>query len=366
MSRPPERRNFRFARGPLVGALFGLVLFSGATTEDASVLEARRQKIQTLSQSELNRLKRNYENYLKLPQEKRQQLADLDDELEQDAKAGGHLGKLLDQYNAWLSKLSPFDRDKLLNTPDPGERAELVQKLLQEQKQRSLRAGQARFVALLNGHLDASPRLSAKDLDVVFSAVEQNYLRDESKERLGRTTTARAHHIAVARAVMGQLRRDREAKTNMRAREAALVETILDALPNQAVKDQITRSGLPQQVRVQLGQVLGRSLLAEWEPEIRKAVVTPAEMNRAIDKWLASGVARERRDEVRQRLTTTNAKKNLATVVALQNSLHLQPILWFLRNFPAAPSRGGRLGSAGKQSAKAANRAAEDAEKEPQ
>ena len=148
MSHHPARRNLRPARTPLAWALLGLVLLSGATTEDASVLDARRKQIENLSQPNLNQLKRNYETYLKLPPERRAQLARLDDELAQDAKSGGHLRKLLDQYNAWLFKLSPFDRDKLLNTADPGERADLVQKLLQEQqKQRYTRAARAPLLA---------------------------------------------------------------------------------------------------------------------------------------------------------------------------------------------------------------------------
>lgn len=196
-------------------------------------------------------------------------MAHLDDELEQDTKNGGRLGKLLDQYNAWLFKLSPFDRDKLLSTSDPGERAELVQKLLQEQKQRVARAARAPLLALLNTRLDSAPLLSTKDLDVVFAAVEQNYLKEDSKDRFAKLRAPRVHHVEVVRAVIEQLREEREAKTRMRPRETALVETILDAIPNEAVKKQITRNAMPLQTRRQLGQTLGRSLLAEWKPARR-------------------------------------------------------------------------------------------------
>jgi hypothetical protein len=370
MSRPPARRNFRPARRPLAWALLGLVLLSGATTEDASVLESRRKKIENLSQSDLNRLKRNYETYLKLPPERRAQLAHLDDELGQDAKNGGHLGKLLDQYNEWLFKLSPFDRDKLLNTPDPGERAELVQKLLQEQKQRVARAARAPLLALVNTRLDSAPLLSTKDLDVVFAAVEQNYLREDSKEPFAKSMPPRVRHLEVVRAVIEQLREERDAKTKMRPRETALVETILDAIPNEAVKKQITRGGIPAQTRRQLGQALGRSLLAEWKPELEEAVVTPAQIEELTNKWLAS-ITPERLENMQQRLQSPNGKKFVAAVIALQNSPKLkkarQPIMWLLRSFPnPAANRANRgaspSGSAGKSAAKAANHPAEDAE----
>jgi hypothetical protein len=370
MSHHPARRNFRPARTPLAWALLGLVLLSGATTEDASVLDARRKQIENLSQSNLNQLKRNYETYLKLPAERRAQLARLDDELAQDAKNGGHLGKLLDQYNAWLSKLSPFDRDKLLNTSDAGERAELVQKLLQEQRQRVARAARAPLLALLNTRLDSAPFLSTKDLDVVFAAVEQNYLKEDSKERLAKSMPPRVRHVEVVRAVIEQLREERDAKTKMRPRETALVETILDAIPNEVVKSQITRSGVAAQTRRQLGQALGRSLLAEWKPELEKAVVTPAQIEDLTSKWLAS-VPPERLENVQQRLQSPTGKKFVASVLALQNSPPLkkarQPVMWLLRSFPSpASNRGSRganqPGSSGKPTAKAANHPAEDAE----
>jgi hypothetical protein len=370
MSRPPTRPNFRPARTPLAWALLGLVLLSGATTEDASVLDARRKKIENLSQPNLNQLKRNYETYLKLPPERRAQLARLDDDLGQDAKSGGHLGKLLDQYNAWLFKLSPFDRDKLLNTPDPGERAELVQKLLQDQKQRVARAARAPLLALLSTRLDSAPLLSTKDLDLVFAAVEQSYLKEDSKERFAKSMPPRVRHVEVVRAVIEQLREEREAKTKMRPRETALVETILDAMPNEAVKNQITRSGMPAQTRRQLGQALGRSLLAEWKPELDEAVVTPAQIEELTNKWIA-GVTPERLENVQQRLQSPNGKKFAAVVIALQNSPKLkkarQPIMWLLRSFPSpAGNRGNRgtspSGSAGKSTTKAANHPAEDAE----
>jgi hypothetical protein len=370
MSRPPARRNFRPARAPLAWTLLGLVLLSGATTEDAIMLDARRKKIENLSQPNLNQLKRNYETYLKLPPERRAQLSHLDDELVQDAKNGGHLRKLLDQYNAWLFKLSPFDRDKLLNTTDPGERAELVQKLLQEQKQRVARAARAPLLALLSTRLDSAPLLSTKDLDVVLAAVEQNYLKEDSKERFASSMPPRVRHVEVVRAVIKQLREEREAKTKMRPRETALVETILDAIPNEAAKNQITRSGMPAQTRRQLGQALGRSLLAEWKPELDEAVVSPAQIEELSNKWIA-GVTPERLENVQQRLQSLNGKKFVAVVIALQNSPKLkkarQPIMWLLRSFPSpAGDRGnrgaGQSGSAGKSAAKAANHPAEDAE----
>ena len=82
---------------------------------------------------ERNRLKRNYETYLKLSPERRRQLFRLHDELQQDAKNWRPSGKLLDQYNTWFCKLSPFRPGQAAEHGRPcSEHAQLVQKLLEE------------------------------------------------------------------------------------------------------------------------------------------------------------------------------------------------------------------------------------------
>ena len=193
------------------------LLLSGATSEDADLLQAAQHKIQMMSQSQLNQLKRNYESYLKLPPERREQFARLNDELEQDAKNGARLTKLLDRYNAWLFTLSPFDREKLLGTSDPGERAQLVQKLLQEQqKQRLARASKAPFPLLALRFDGAGPSISSSELDVVLNAVKENFLADQAKQRLSPNLGPRERHLQIIRITMDQLRREREAGTNMR------------------------------------------------------------------------------------------------------------------------------------------------------
>ncbi len=91
---------------------------------------------------------------------------------------------------------------------------------------------------------------------------------------------------------MEQLRQEREAGTKMRPRETALIETILDAIPNETVKSQITRSVMPQQTRRQLGQIVARSVLAEWKPELDEAPATPAQIEETTNKWMDSASRR--------------------------------------------------------------------------
>jgi hypothetical protein len=347
----------------LSAALFAVALLSGTATEDAQRLESRRRKIEMLSQSELNQLKRNYENYLKLSPERREQLFRLHDELEQDAKNGGHLQKLLRDYNGWFIKLSPFDREKLLSTADPGERAQLVQKLRQEQqKQRLFRAARIPFIPFLAGRIDDVAPLNSSDLDVVLVAVEQKYLKEETKKRLPQTSAARDRHIQILRLTMEQLRRERETGTKMSFRETALVNTMLDAIPKEAIKTRITSSGVPQQIRRQLGQVVGRSVLAEWKPDLDDAPPTPAQIEDTTNRWLAS-VPAERRDAMQERLQSQNGRRYFALVTALQTNPRLkkqrQAIVWLFRGM-SAPQTNRPAGTP----ARSTNSATEGTEKE--
>jgi len=340
MSRKQTSGSSRLRGLRLSAALVAVALLSGTTTEDVERLESRRHKIEMLGQSELNRLKRNYENYLKLSPERREQLFRLHDELEQDNKNGGHLQKLLNSYNRWFIKLSPFDREKLLSTADPGERAQLVQKLREEQKQRLFRAAKPPFVPFLAGRFDDIAQLNSNDLDVVLDAVAQKFLKEETKKRLSRTSAARDQHLQIVRLAMDQLRYEREAGTKMGPSETALINVMLDAMPNETVKSRITRNGLPREIRRQLGQIVGRSILAEWKPELDDAPATPAQIEETTNRFLAAATT-ERRVAMQERLQTENGRRFVAVVAALQTNPRLkrqrQAVGWLFRGLPAPP-----------------------------
>jgi len=366
--------DFQFSRTRVIGVLVAVVLLGGGTTEDASVLEARRQSIEKLSQSDLNRLKRNYETFLKLPTERREQLVRLNDELQEDAKNGGRLQKLLDQYNAWLFKLSPFDRDNLLNTADPGERAQLVQKIIQDQqKQRLARATRGPVIPLIGGRFDSVSPLSSSELDAVLTAVEQNFLNETAKKHIESQASApRERHLQVLRSVMEQLRRERETGTKLDPRVTVLVNTMLDAIPREAVKSQIAAGGLQVPVRRQLGQVIGRSILAEWATELKESPATAAQVEETTNRWLASAKNAEMREAMERRLQTAQGQNLVAAVSAVQANQRFrrqkQVVNWLFRGLALGPLN--RLGSAGRATqqsaaAKAPERATDDAEKEP-
>ena len=334
MSRKPASLKRR--RALCLSAVLTVALLTGATTEDEARMAAARRKIQLMSQSELNQLKRNYEDYLKLSPQRRQQLFRLHDELEQDSRNGGHLQKLLDAYNRWFVKLSPFDREKVLSTADPGERAQLVEKLREEQKQRIKNARKPPF-PLLAARFDDSAPLSSNDLDVVVAAVQEKFFSEETKKRVPETSAApRDRHLQILRLAMEQLRRDREAGTKKGVREAPLVNAIVGSIPDESIRTRLQESGGPSQVRRQLGQLLGRSVLAEWKAELDESPPTPAQIDDVTNRWLASNPPI--REATQNWLASPNGRRFAGIVAGLQTNPRLrkqrQVILWLFRGMP--------------------------------
>src|SRR5580704_8794788 len=98
--RPPSRSRRAAVAGPLAAALV-VACFCGTSPEEAQLFSQRRQRIAGLTHTEVEQLKRNYEEFRKLPPDRRKALEELNDEVKQDTS--GRLLKLLAGYNRWFS-----------------------------------------------------------------------------------------------------------------------------------------------------------------------------------------------------------------------------------------------------------------------
>lgn len=370
-----DSRRFRVAAVLIATALLG-----GATTEDASLLETRRHTIELMSQAELNRVKRNYDTYLKLSKERREQLARLNEDLEQDTKDGGRLQKLLEQYNDWLFKLSPFEREKLLGIADPGERADQVQKLLKEQqKQRLARATRGLSIPFIGGRFDIVAPLTSSELDAVLDAVERNYLTADARQRIDKSASPRERHLQILQATMQQVRRERGGGAKVAANEMGLVHTIVDAISNSTIKAQVS-TGNPSaplrrqnEIRRQLGQILGRSILVEWKNELEESPATQEQVEETKQKWLSTSARNAQRHAILEKHLQTEQGRNLiAAVAAIQFNPRFEkqkPVMnWLFRGLSPGPLyrlNAGSRARASNQAATAAARAAEEMDKDP-
>jgi len=328
-TRPPSRSRTAGIVGPLAAA-FVVTFLCGTTPEDAQLFAKRRQRIAGMTHSEVEQLKRNYEEFRKLSPERRQAIKELDDEVMHDAS--GHMLKLLTDYNKWLSSLSPFDQDRVLSKTDPIERAQLVKTIHDEQLKRQA-------LAAIDGVGRQAVTLQPAELGTMLKAVQENFLSDASRKKITDQLTGRDLHLRILQAAFQQLKNSSNPGTDSQT----LISTLIDALPNEAIKTRISNR-LPGRPRRQLlGQVLGRSLVNEWRKEIEEVFPSPAAIDAEVARRLAAATPTSRETK-RTQLGTKQGRRMVGVqmVIASDEQFRdLRPVfVWLSAGLPAkAPSR---------------------------
>jgi len=343
------RGGVRCASAYLLAVVLIVPFLAGSASDDAMLIETRRRRIENMTQSDLNRLKRNYDRFLKLSPERRDALCKLDEELQKDTKSGGHLQKLLEDYNQWLSKLSPFEREQLQKIDDPVERAKRVLKMREQQKeQRVARAHMESFPLLAT---QAPPvllrnlNLGKEGLDAVTAVSENTFLSGEAKEKLPTSLKGRARHLRILSLTMLQMRKQRQAVKGQVSGEEALIAAMIEAIPEAAIKERLQAPGNKRR-RGELGHLVGRALLQEWWPEIEGTHISQDEIAKFTEEWLAR-VPEERQEAQRLRLKTGEGKRLLQAQMASQKNPNLKMLgpvaAWLMRGFGANGFPGGGL-----------------------
>jgi hypothetical protein len=300
--------------GPLA-AIFAVTFLCGTTPDESRLLAERRTRIAGMTHAEVEQLRRNYDEFRKLSLERRKALQELDDEVKQDTANGGHLLKLMTDYNRWLSTLSPFDQERILSKTDPVERAQLVHQIREEQQKSLAATG-----------IDAGGRpalsLEPAEFDTMLKAVEENFLTPETRKKIAEQLTGRERHLRILKAAQQQAHSATASQT--------LVQTLLDAIPNDSLKARIMKQS-PRAPRRLLGQVMSRSLAGEWWDEIRpvlpKATVIDEEINRRLA--MASG----KRDQQKSQFSSKQGRRMIAVQLALANDdqfKELRPVFMWL------------------------------------
>jgi hypothetical protein len=101
---------------------------------DAKTLEERFRQVEQMSQLEREHLQRNLAEFKKLTPEQQAHYRDLHSKVEQST---GHLSNLLQEYSAWLTTLTPSQRDELNQASDPAQKLALVRQFKLAQEYRS-------------------------------------------------------------------------------------------------------------------------------------------------------------------------------------------------------------------------------------
>jgi len=301
--------------GPLT-AIFAVTFLCGTTPDESRLLAERRTRIAGMTHAEVEQLRRNYDEFRKLSPERRKALQELDDEVKQDTANGGHLLKLMTDYNRWLSTLSPFDQERILSKTDPVERAQLVHEIREEQQKRLATTG-----------IDAGGRpalaLDPAEFETMLKAVEDNFLTPEARKKIPEQLTGRERHLRILKAAQQQARSAAASQT--------LVQTLLEAIPNDSLKARIMKQA-PRTPRRLLGQVMSRSLAGEWWDEIRAVYPKPAAIEEEINRRLAIAPA-GKRDQQKPQFSSRQGKRMIGVQLALANDdqfKELRPVFMWL------------------------------------
>jgi hypothetical protein len=337
-------------------AIVALPVLVGATGDEASLFKSRRLRIEGMTQAELNRLKWNYANFKTMPPDRRDALVKLHNELEQDTRENGHLQKLVDDYNQWLSNLSLFEREKLLKIEDPAERAQEVKKVFDEQKKRRATAASAKEIPLFGMRRGPAfnERLTPQDLDAVVDAVESKFLTASTKQRRRiDLKRKRERHVRVFDLAMKQTKEESES-----GRPPFVASDKMVAVMSEAIKDPKLKSGLEElddfHRRTKLGLLTAHALYAEWQTEIEANMPD----NEALDTLVKEREARLNLDERKQLNKSQERKTQERQMIALFNALPKLPfrgvgpvLQWSNRGFiEGGFGRLGQFGRGGRKS----------------
>src|SRR5262245_13559360 len=100
----------------------------------AGLREQREKDIAAKSEAERARLQRNFKAFQDLPAAEQEKLRQFDRLLKEDARNGGNLRTVMNDYYDWLASLTPGQAHDLREIGDPNRREKRVRELLKEQQ----------------------------------------------------------------------------------------------------------------------------------------------------------------------------------------------------------------------------------------
>ena len=140
---PTRERGLREDRivspGLRVGLVWAIVFVWPCIVQaaDPKPLSDGFRQVEQMSDLERGRLQRNVAEFKQLTPERQAHYRDLHLKLEEKKADGGSLSSLLQEYSAWLTTLTPSQRDDLNKEIDPAKKLALVRQFKDAQEHRS-------------------------------------------------------------------------------------------------------------------------------------------------------------------------------------------------------------------------------------
>ncbi len=290
-----------------------------ATFAAEADIERAFQKVAGMNAIERDRIERNFENYEALPEERRQHLRQLNNELQADTKSGGDLHAIMETYSMWLKTLTPGQRDDLRRETDALKKMQLVKKFKEEQDARN--EAQAMYVGSWNERRNRSasrgPALSSQDLQGLIEICFKDLPVDLQRDAQTQTGLSRSRRILESsfRQAGGRLRWPAEPQ----------LVRLIDAIQDPELKKQLESKKGPDQ-RISFLSMFYRGLGNLVGAEIERNL--PAEQDL---QTFFSEMDSTRRDEL-MRLPPDDARKRLTYLFIQEKSPELRALFEMRRD----------------------------------
>ncbi|SFJ64928.1 hypothetical protein [Planctomicrobium piriforme] len=129
--------------------------------------------IAKMSETQHERLLRNYADYQKMDAASREKVAKLHWEIEKDRRTSSNeLATVLADYHAWLRTLDAYQRDQIIKTTEPKARLALMRDTVRKQREEAARRTMSMPGPGGGRGFDFPPGFDDKTLPVVMKAIE--------------------------------------------------------------------------------------------------------------------------------------------------------------------------------------------------
>jgi hypothetical protein len=236
-------------------------------------LEKNKTSIQGMTKTEREELLNKYRHFKKLTRDEKRNLR----ELHKATRKNNDLGEAKTVYSHWLRSLDPISRTELRNEKDLQKRIKLVKKILQEQKsQRNhRRPGKSDFP--FNGRFpeDDRPKLSAEELESIFSIIESIIkITEEQRTKLNGMKPLEKQ-IAIMTFLLEKRRQPFEKKT---------VEKIIQTIKNEEITSNLEQIKRPELRTIMFSKLLAGSLFSQVQIIISEQNLSAEEEKEIFDQ----------------------------------------------------------------------------------
>ncbi len=264
----PVWRSWWWIAGAGLLVLSTPFLFSRPANARHEEQKARRQKIENLSAAERERLERNFEQFEKLPAQQKAELRLLDEAVQNDQG----LKNTLNEYESWLTTLSPWERADLRKAKTNKEKLEVVETIVAEQRQQAEERRQQELeyqkqikenLAKFQGPRPQGVRLTDEELSRML-AVLDSHVGPGFHQHPHKPPGSPAYQMQLLASVLEDRYLNHNEEAHDQPLPAKLIEEMIAQVSDSKARDQVQKLYDEKHARGFVGYVAWKLNMAWW------------------------------------------------------------------------------------------------------